>query len=183
MPNYRRIHASGGTFFFTVVTNERLPVFSSDSSVMSLISVIEKTRNDHPFEEIAYCILPDHLRCIWKLPENDSDFSIRWQKIKARFTIENKPQPGMEGDISDSRRKKRERGIWQRRFWEHTIIDESDLVRHINYIHFNPIKHGLVKELVDWRWTSFHKYLKDGYYDEAWGHIEPLGLEDLGNLE
>ena len=183
MPNFRRIHAPGGTYFFTVVTNERLPIFSTESTIITFLNIIEKNQNEYPFEQIAYCILPDHIHCIWKLPDGDDDYSMRWQLIKARFSRKFLQRSDLEGKISESRKRKRERGIWQRRFWEHTIRDDNDLAMHINYIHFNPIKHVLVKKLSDWRWSSYNDYLNAGYYAESWGEIEPKGIGNLGLLE
>jgi putative transposase len=183
MPNYRRIHATGGTFFFTAVTYERLPIFSNDPSVEILQKVIDKTRSRYPFDQIAFCILPDHLHCIWRLPMGDEDYSTRWQMIKACFSMEYKHVSGLEGHRTDSRISKRERGIWQRRFWEHTIRDDEDLARHINYIHFNPVKHGLVTRIADCRWSSYHEYLRNGYYDEEWGDRIPEDIVELGWIE
>ena len=183
MPNYRRILTDGGTYFFTVVTNERIPLFSNSQDVELLQRIIADTQKRYPFEQQAYCILPNHIHCIWKLPEGDHDYSIRWQVIKALVTRKLGSKANLEGPISESRKRKRERGIWQRRFWEHTIRDDEDLARDIHYIHFNPIKHGLVKKLSDWRWSSFHDYVKEGYYDEDWGDLEPDNIKGLGDLE
>jgi putative transposase len=183
MPNYHRIHAPGGTYFFTVVTNERLSIFSTESSIILLLNTIEKSQNEYPFEQIAYCIMPDHIHCIWKLPDGDDDYSRRWQLIKARFSREFFLISDLEGKITESRKRKREKGIWQRRFWEHIIRDDNDLAMHINYIHFNPIKHGLVKRLSDWSWSSYNEYLSAGYYDASWGETEPKDIGKLGLLE
>ncbi len=159
------------------------PYFPMISSVQLLQKIIENTRSRYPFDQIAFCILPDHLHCIWRLPPGDADFSIRWQTIKACFSIEYKNISGLEGSISESRIRKRERGVWQRRFWEHTIQDDEDLARHINYIHFNPIKHGLVNKLIDWPWSSYHDYVNNGYYDMDWGDRMPEDIKILERLE
>ena len=183
MPNYHRIHAPGGTYFFTEVTNERLSIFSTESTIITLLNTIEKSQNEYPFEQLAYCILPDHIHCIWKLPAGDDDYSRRWQLIKARFSREFLLRSDLEGKISESRKRKRERGIWQRRFWKHTIRDDNDLAMHINYIHFNPIKHGMVEKLSDWHWSSYNDFLNTGYYDSSSGEIEPKGIGNLGLME
>jgi putative transposase len=110
------------------------------------------------------CLLPDHLHCVWKLPAGDDDFSTRWALIKKRFTRDYLKTGAIEGMQSDSRIHKRERGIWQRRFWEHRIRDESDLQRHIDYVHFNPVKHRLVEKVEDWPYSSYHRYMASGRY-------------------
>jgi putative transposase len=118
----------------------------------------------HPFELEAIVILPDHLHAIWRVPPNDSDFSRRWRLIKAYFS---KMIPHEE-TISPSRSRKGERGIWQRRYWEHVIRDDLDMQRHLDYIHYNPVKHGYANSAIDWPFSSFHRYLADGYYFNDW---------------
>ena len=117
----------------------------------------------------AVVILPDHLHTIWSMPEDDSDFSTRWRRIKEEFTKTYLANGGMEIQPSESGKKKKERGIWQRRFWEHSIRDEQDFEQHLDYIHYNPVKHGLVKSPHDWPYSSFSKWVKKGVYDEEWG--------------
>jgi putative transposase len=179
MPNYHRIHISGGTYFFTLVTNNRIPIFNDNIYCDLLQTIIAETRLHFRFDQIAYCILPDHLHCIWTFLAGNDDYSSCWQAIKARFSIEYRKMGGIEAHISESRIKKRERGIWQRRFWEHTIRDELDLGRHRDYIHYNPIKHGLVTDLAEWRASSFHDYLSQGYYDQDWGLVEPSNIKKM----
>lgn len=163
MPDYRRVKAKGSTFFFTIVL--------ADRSSSMLVEQIERLRaayrlaqSRRPFETVAICILPDHLHAIWALPEDDDDFSIRWSLIKTSFSrgIEARPR-------SPSKIVKREKGIWQRRFWEHAIRDEADLERHIDYIHFNPVKHGHVSRVADWPHSSFHRYVGQGLLEADWG--------------
>ena len=163
MPEYRRVRIEGGWFFFTVTL--------ADRSTDLLVKHIEKLRTAYaaalkrdPFETIAICVLPDHLHAIWALPANDADFSRRWSLIKHDFSC------GLPADThrSASKRAKREKGIWQRRYWEHAIRDESDLARHIDYIHFNPIKHGLVARACDWPHSSFHRYVTRGFLPLDW---------------
>ena len=109
-------------------------------------------------------VLPDHLHAVWTLPEGDADFAKRWQLIKSTFS---RALPSGER-ISESRIARRERGIWQRRYWEHTIRDENDFARHVDYIHINPVKHGLVTRVRDWPFSSFHRMVKLGIYPEDW---------------
>jgi REP-associated tyrosine transposase len=164
MPRYRRRRIEGGFFFFTVTLADR----SSDL----LVREIERLRRIYgsverrrPFETVAICILPDHLHAIWSLPEGDADFSTRWSLIKAGFSR----GLNMPGDRSASKVRKRERGIWQRRFWEHAIRDDDDLRRHVDYTHFNPVKHGLVSRVADWPFSSFHRYVDRGEFPIDWG--------------
>lgn len=128
----------------------------------------------HPFKVEAICLLPDHLHCIWKLPPDDYDYPKRWRLIKAKFSRLYLKAGGEEGFRNDSRNMKKERAIWQRRYWEHTIKDEEDFARHFDYIHYNPVKHGYVKKAADWKWSSFHRYLRLGYFDEDWGFCDTV---------
>jgi putative transposase len=114
-------------------------------------------------------LLPDHLHCIWTLPEQDHDYPTRWKKIKTLFSKSYLKGGGTTGEVSQSMTNKGEVGIWQRRYWEHTIYDEKDLDHHIEYIHYNPIKHGLVESTLDWPWSSFHRYVNMGLFPEEWG--------------
>ena len=118
----------------------------------------------------AVVILPDHLHCIWQLPEKDSDFSSRWRLIKAHFS---RSITTTQEYISKSRLRKNERGLWQRRFWEHVICDEKDYVRHIEYIHYNPVKHGYVHRVRDWKYSSFHRWVTHGVYPIDWDTNDP----------
>ena len=122
----------------------------------------------------AVCLLPEHLHCIWTLPEGDADYAVRWKNIKRLFTRSYLKQVGPGGARNASRQRRGEAAIWQRRFWEHTIRDEADLNRHLDDIHFNPVKHGLVQRVADWPWSSFHRYVRLGFYDREWG-------EGIGN--
>ena len=164
MPWYRRARIKGGTYFFTVTL--------ADRSSRLLVERIELLRRAYsnvqrrlPFELVAICILPDHLHAIWALPEGDADFALRWNLIKGGFSrvIPIAPQR------SASKWAKREKGIWQRRYWEHVIRDDADLARHIDYIHFNPVKHGLVSRVADWPYSSFHQYVTRGSLPSDWG--------------
>jgi putative transposase len=161
MPQYRR--ARGNAFFFTVVLADRSSTLLVDQ-VDRLRLIYRTVQQRRPFEKAAICILPDHLHAIWVLPEEDADFSSRWNLIKGGFSR------GLEGGPrSSSQLRKREKGIWQRRYWEHAIRDDPDLERHIDYIHFNPVKHGLVRRVRDWSFSSFHRYVEQGTLPVDWG--------------
>ena len=164
---YRRFYILGGTYFFTLVAYNRRPIFTTPESIEKLRAAFRYTLDRHRFTIIASVILPDHLHMIWTLPPENSDFSTRWRLIKSQFTRNWKP-PGIKSE-SESRQHKGEADVWQRRFWEHLIRDEDDLSRHIDYIHYNPVKHGLVKAPADWKYSSFAKYVRDGFYPVNWG--------------
>lgn len=160
---YRRIHTAGASYFFTVNLAERHKTTLVDHAPL-LQSVIAAVREQHPFTIDAFVILPDHLHMMWTMPVNDGDFSTRWALIKAGFS---RQLPKGER-ISSSRAQKGERGIWQRRFWEHQIRDDRDFESHVNYIHINPVKHGYVECVKDWPHSSFHNYVERGLLAEDW---------------
>jgi putative transposase len=164
MPNYHRAFRPGGTFFFTLVTYRRAPFLCDEIARTLLRSAIEQCRAQQPFQMDAFVLLPDHLHAMWTLPEEDSDFSRRWGRIKKTFTTAG----GWEGAISDSRSRNRRRGVWQRRFWEHVIRDQQDYQRHLDYIHYNPIKHSLVRCAHEWQWSSFHRLVREHIYEPTW---------------
>jgi putative transposase len=152
---YRRVQFAGGCYFFTVVLAER----GSDLLVRNIDALrlaFKTVKNKHPFEINAIVVLPDHLHCLWTLPAYDADYSTRWALIKAGFS---RQIPKSEL-IRISCAKKGERGIWQRRFWEHTIRDERDFLNHIDYIHQNPVKHQFVSKAEDWKFSSIHAFMK-----------------------
>lgn len=145
MPEYRRNRIEGGTYFFTVVTYQRRPILTNSSAREILHYAWLDTKQRFPFETLAICLLPDHLHCIWKMPEGDANYSTRWKEIKGLFTKRYLQEIGPGEERNASRIKRNEAAIWQRRFWEHTIEDEDDLETHVDYIHYNPIKHGFVE--------------------------------------
>ena len=164
MSRYRRAKIEGGAFFFTVALADR----SSNLLVREIgrLRRAYKVAQDRlPFETIAICILPEHLHAVWLLPEGDADFGSRWSIFKSGFSR------GLPAAPSRSRSKiaKRERGIWQRRFWEHAIRDDADLERHVDYIHYNPVKHELVSRVTDWPHSSFHRYVERSILPADWG--------------
>ncbi len=164
MPRYVRVKIDGGVFFFTVALADR----SSDLLVRQvdrLRRFYRLTQERFPFETIAICILPDHLHAVWALPLGDCDYPLRWSVFKASFSrglAEVTPR-------SASKIAKRERGLWQRRYWEHAIRDDADLERHVDYVHFNPVKHGYVSQVRDWPFSSFHRYVERGILPADWG--------------
>jgi len=168
--DYRRATEPGGTYFFTVNLVDR----ASDLLVRhidELRSVIRKVKQAHPFSVVAIAILPEHLHTVWRLPPGDADYPMRWSLIKANFS-----RCLTKGEnVRGSRRTKRERGIWQRRYWEHRIRDELDLARHVDYIHFNPVKHGWVGRPVDWPYSTLHGYIDRGLLPEDWGGDDACG--------
>jgi putative transposase len=169
MPEYRRSRIEGGTYFFTVVTYERRQILTTAETRALLHSAWLDVCHRFPFKTIAVCLLPDHIHCIWSLPSGDANYSVRWKEIKRLFTKGFHSSIGSGEIRSESRLKRAEAAIWQRRFWEHTIRDQDDLYRHIDYIHYNPVKHGHVNRVVDWPWSSFHRYVKAGNYLSDWG--------------
>ena len=163
MTAYRRNFVPGGCFFFTVNLAERKLSLLTEH-VDLLRAAFRETHRRHPFAIEAIVILPDHLHTVWTLPEGDADFATRWQLIKSAFS---RRLPSNER-ISQSRSAKGERGIWQRRYWEHAIRDENDFVRHVDYVHINPVKHGLVDRVRDWAASSFHRHVELGNYPADW---------------
>ena len=180
MPEYRRVRIEGGTYFFTVVTYQRRHILTDLPARKLLHDAWLDTQHRFPFETVAVCLLPDHLHCIWKLPQDDANYSIRWKEIKRLFTKSYLKEIGNCGEERNSSRiKRKEATIWQRRFWEHTIMDEDDLNNHVDYIHYNPIKHGYVARAADWPWSTFHRYVKEGVYDEDWQGDDQSRLQML----
>ena len=172
MTNYRRKNKPGGTYFFTLVTDNRRRFLATELARDCLHRAIDTIKSKRPFELEAICLLPDHLHCIWTLPEDDHDFSTRWRGIKGLFSRCYRLGGGQQGDVDYSRRITREVAIWQRRFWEHLIRDQKDYARHMDYIHYNPVKHGLVRQVSEWPYSTFHKYVREGIYDKDWGQAE-----------
>ncbi|GAA5164129.1 REP-associated tyrosine transposase [Viridibacterium curvum] len=168
MSHYRRASVAGGSFFFTVVTYRRRPWLIEDAARTALRDAIERTREKHPFTIDAWVLMPDHLHCIWTLPANDADFSTRWALIKRRVSFTLGQSLHLEAWMSPSKEKHGESTLWQRRFFEHTIRDDADFERCANYIHHNPVKHGLVERVEDWQWSSFHRYVQQGTYAKDW---------------
>ena len=174
MPNYRRVHRPGGLYFFTVNLNQRDDNDLLTQHIDLLRCAVRYVRHRHPFHIHGWVVLPDHLHCVIELPRGDSDFGKRWRLIKAAFS---RAIPGAE-TRSSSRRRRGERGVWQRRFWEHAIRDEDDYRAHMDYVHINPVKHGLVSRVVDWPYSTFHRLVERGVYPADWAGSPPAdGLD------
>lgn len=174
MPNYRRNRVEGGSYFFTANLRDR----RSDllvTEIAALRSAVRAALDNHPFHIDAWVVLPDHMHCLWTLPPGDCDFPVRWQTIKARFS-QSVPRPKAS---RPSLVHKRESGIWQRRYWEHTIRDDRDYAAHMDYIHFNPVKHGLAARPADWPYSSFQKCVALGMYPTNWA-IDGAEISDAG---
>lgn len=172
---YRRADAAGGTYFFTVNLADR----RSDSLVRhidELRTAMKTVIVSHPFAIPAMVVLPEHLHAIWRLPKDDADYPTRWALIKAGFSR----QFPKDEQVGASRRSKRERGIWQRRYWEHQIRDDADLAQHVDYIHFNPVKHGLVSRPADWPHSTLHRYIDRGLLSPDWGGQIGDGIDGCG---
>ncbi|WP_080811207.1 REP-associated tyrosine transposase [Halomicronema hongdechloris] len=175
--DYRRYYHPGGTYFFTVVTQNRQPLLIRN--IDRLRAAFRHGMQRHPFVIDGIVVLPDHLHTLWRLPEDDDNFSIRWMVIKRKFSAGLK-----DGCVNDSKRRKREKGIWQRRFWEHWIRDQQDWERHLDYIHYNPVKHGYCEQPADWPYSSFHRAVTQGFYQADWGtHMEAIAAFDDMELE
>jgi putative transposase len=179
MPEYRRIRVKGGIYFFTVITSGRQPILTHEHVRAALREGIQEVRQALPFSIKAWVLLPDHLHAIWKLPENDDNFGSRWAVIKRKVSKRCGSLGVMRGPVSDSRDKRSESPIWQRRFWEHCIRDELDLHRHLDYIHWNPVKHGYVKGVIDWPYSTFHRFVAKGFYPPDWGGIKEEEIRQI----
>lgn len=181
MADYRRWRVEGATYFFTVVTAARRPIFANPEAIKLLRQKFRAGIRKFPFSIDAIVVLPDHLHSIWTLPQNDGDFAKRWAWIKKEFTKAWLKESEIAAPTSWSQRRHRYRGVWQRRFWEHLIRDEQDFDRHMDYLHYNPVHHGLVGRVRDWKWSSFDRWVERGVYDRAWGcgDRESLNFDDI----
>jgi putative transposase len=164
MPNYRRAWCPGGTYFFTVNLLERTGNDLLVRHIDCLRDAVRKVRAEYPFTIHAWVVLPEHLHCVIELPIDDQDFALRWRLIKVYFS---KSLPKTER-LSTTRSRRGERGIWQRRYWEHLIRDDRDFVAHMDYVHINPLKHGLVSVVRDWPYSTFHGLVEKGVYPANW---------------
>lgn len=161
MSNYRRAYEKGGCYFFTVVTYKRRPVLTQSENIVRLRDAFSHVMKAHPFSIDGIVVLPNHLHCILRLPEDDSDFSTRWRLIKHYVSTKAGPQ------------------FWQHRFWEHLIRDEEDWKKHMDYVHYNPVKHGLARSPNEWEFSSFSRCLDKGWYAQGWGAEEPSSIIGL----
>jgi len=166
MSNYLRVYVPGGCFFFTLVTHGRQRLFEEDENVDRLREGLRSTMKKHPFQIDAIVILPDHLHTVWWLPPGDTDYPLRWRLIKHYLA---------SGILAPTNHRGEKR-VWQRRFWEHVIRNEDDWRNHVDYVHYNPVKHRYVKRPSDWRWSSFERASRRGWYSSGWGALEPMNL-------
>ena len=165
MSDYRRVYVPGGTYFFTAVTAGRHPWLGSADGLDAFRIAYRRVARDRPFNTLAAVVLPDHVHCIWRLPAGDADFPGRWQRLKRRSAqlLEARGYPGP---------------FWQARYWERLIRDEADLRAHMDYVHHNPVRHGLVERAAEWSASSFHRYVRAGWYAPDWGVTDAAALDD-----
>ncbi len=175
---YRRAFVEGGSFFFTLVTEKRRPIFASDKAVEVLRNAVRSVRNARPFTLDAIVILPDHLHCILTLPPGDADFATRWRLIKTWFTKH--CDPALRPVPSGVQSTRQEQALWQHRYWEHMLRDERDFEQHVEYIHYNPVKHGYAASPLEWPHSSFRRYVEAGVYEGNWGQGQ-MDIEDVGH--
>lgn len=178
MADYRRWRVEGGTYFFTLVAHSRANLFSDPVAKAILGKVFRECIQNWPFSMPAVVLLPDHLHAIWTLPPGDAGYPARWGWIKKEFTKRWLAQGGTEQPVSEARQLRGDHGVWQPRYWEHTIEDEHDFDRHFDYAHYNPVKHGHVTRVCDWPESSFHRWVRAGVYDPDWGS-SGLDFSDL----
>jgi putative transposase len=172
---YRRSQAEGASFFFTLVTHNRRPFLCEENHIKLLREAFRTVKERHPFTMDAFVLLPDHLHCIWTLPPQDSDFSTRWRQIKGYFSRH--CGGDLKGERTDGQAARGEQSVWQQRFWEHQIRDDRDRIAHVEYIHFNPVKHGLVSAPIHWPHSTFHQYVEQGIYHRDWATTEPITFD------
>lgn len=179
MTDYRRFYVPATSWFFTANLAERRNNHLLVEEIGLLREAFRYVKQRKPFRMEAVVIMPDHLHCIWTLPPEDADFSIRWSMLKGHFS---RSLPAGE-QISPSRVKRRERGIWQRRFWAHLLTGQDDFNNHFDYLHWNPVKHGWVRQAADWPHSSFHRFVELGVYPRDWGHSGDFDIQTDEYLE
>ena len=172
---YRRVIIQGSTYFFTVNLLNRTSNLLVDQ-IDKLSVSFHQIRDKYPFKVEGIVILPDHFHMLMTLPENDSNYSLRLRLIKGSFSQQIEPNE----HVNSVRKRKNERGIWQRRFWEHLIRDEKDYEHHLNYIHYNPVKHGYVKKASDWPYSSIHRLIRSGIVPEDWAYLPDFNDKTFG---
>jgi putative transposase len=181
MPDWRRAFVPGGSYFFTVVTDRRACFLTTLPARAILGSMIRRCQLKWPFTINATVLLPDHLHAIWSLPSGDVEYPKRWGWIKKEFTKVWLGLGGREQRQTAGRKRDRRRGVWQPKYWEHTLETEDDFERHFDYIHYNPVKHALVKSPADWKWSSFHRWVAAGVYPANWACSDngPPSFDDI----
>lgn len=176
MPTYVRWREAGATYFFTVVTYHRRRIFTDQAVQRLLRDSLVSVRRRLPFDLLAFVLLPEHLHCIWSMPDGDDDFPTRWRQIKALFTRAYLRAGGSDREVTPQERHQGRRGIWQPRYWEHRIRDEKDYLQHRDYIHLNPVRHGYVERPEEWPWSSFHRHVRVAWLDPHWPGSSPVDL-------
>ncbi len=168
MPQYRRARIPNSIIFITCVTYQRQPLFQNPDNIQLLRNALAQTKEERPFKIMAAVVLPDHLHFLWQLPEPDCNYSARVGRMKVLFTRAFRGDVEIPQNLSASRRKHRERDVWQRRFWERSLCDQQEINHDLDYIHYNPVKHGLVAYPHAWEYSSFSRYVAQGKYSEDW---------------
>lgn len=166
MSNYRRNKISGASYFFTLCLRNRQSKLLTEH-IQELRIAYKKTQTKKPFVTEAMVVLPDHLHALWTLPENDADYPNRIRLFKSHFTRQ-LPR-NLKKTNNKNRQKHGQTGVWQLRYWEHTIQSEQDFINHVDYIHYNPVKHGHVRQVKYWEYSTFHQHVNRGIYDKNWG--------------
>ncbi len=174
MVNYRRVYIDGGTYFFTVTLKNRQSNYLT-TYIDLLRESFAHVKKQKPFHIIAIVVLPDHIHCIWQLPDGDNNYAGRWRAIKSRFT-----RSLIQSGVRLHKNNRGEYRLWQPRFWEHVIRNDTDLTRHIDYIHYNPVKHGYVNSVSDWEFSSFHEFVEKGMLEPDWGEMPIDTAHDFG---
>ena len=166
MVQYRRDKTPGGTYFFTLALQDRTSALLTEH-IGLLGAAFKRARRNNPFITKAMVVLPEHLHVVWQLPDDDLDYSKRWRQVKTFFT-----RALIKQGVVLEKNARTEYNLWQKRFWEHRIRDDVDLEQHVNYIHYNPVKHGLVRMPCEWKFSTIHRYIKHGLLPKDWGASE-----------
>jgi putative transposase len=181
---YRRWSIPGETCFFTVVTYQRRPNFDREENARLRGDFMRSVRKSCPFRTVAIVVLPDHLQSIWSLPCGDADYSTRWKRIKRDFTVEvlGRATKWNDHPVSPERQSRGKHNVWQRRFWEHVVRDETELERLREHIHYNPKKHGYASSPAGWPWSTFPRLVAAGHYPRDWGRRPPAWRDSVGSI-
>jgi len=180
MPNYVRWRERGATYFFTVITYQRRPLFNGNDARRLLRRAFAETRQRWPFEQFACVLLPDHLHCVWTLPDNDEDFPKRWSFLKRKFAQAYRASGRTTASVTERMQRKRELGVWQPRYWEHRIRNEDELYAYRDYVHLNPVKHGYVADPYDWPHSTVHRHQRLGWLTDDWMSHTVLDVAVVG---
>ena len=179
MPDYRRLYVPGGTVFCTLVTYRRRPLFNEPQACKLLGEAMRDVRTQLPFQALSVVLMPDHMHAILTLPQGDGDYSTRWKRVKRELTLNWLAHGGSECHVTASQSRRGNRGVWQRRFYEHQVRDEDELAALCDYVHFNPVKHGHAKAPWDWPYSSFRRFVEAGHYTKDWGQSEPSSIQGI----